>query len=333
MNSINTSSNNSTASNNSINNNIPSNTLSAAMDAAVDKGVAHYSSTASLTGPSSTAEIATSTTPTKSKAELAMIAAATARKDELAAQTAQVASMAKPTPATDGRLMTDALELAGLGEELGQFKAYDSQLTIADITGTRIIKCLYQKSPKTGLLAQANSYVRIPTKHLTEEFVVSRIAELSPFVVEWLQGVETDIIKASHKKGALNVFISGLSIDSIVEHLEASSESGRLTKEKIEAWYVAEVQDGLEELFADKMSINEHSTDAEVAKLELIVGAYKIKFTGLANGKAYLKAADCDALMNVINTVDGAADTVLGARFLVKLEKMKGAVDELLVSL
>ena len=48
-------------------------------------------------------------------------------------------------------------KIADLGEELGKFKAYDNQLTIADIEGTRIVKCLYQVNTKTGVKAGDNS--------------------------------------------------------------------------------------------------------------------------------------------------------------------------------
>ena len=102
-----------------------------------------------------------------------------------------------PTPLTNGLGVQD--ELAKLGEILGQFKAYDSQLPIAEIAGTRIVKCLYQVNSKTGKKMQENSYVRIPCKHLTEELIVSSIASLSPYILSYLQELEAGMIKEEHK--------------------------------------------------------------------------------------------------------------------------------------
>ena len=53
------------------------------------------------------------------------------------------------------------VELEKLGEKFGEFKPYDSQLPIADIAGSRVVKCLYQVNKKLGGKKVAeNSYVR-----------------------------------------------------------------------------------------------------------------------------------------------------------------------------
>lgn len=246
---------------------------------------------------------------------------------------APVAPVTGVTPHSDSVVMNDALALAGLGEELGKFKAYDSQLTIPDITGTRIYKCLYQASTKGGTKAQENAYVRIPTKHLTEEHIVASIAELTPHILGWLQGIEDTMIKDTHKKGGLQIFTQYLTLDKLIEQLEASNEGSRLNKEKIEAWYTSTVQDELAELFATKMQLTESSSEAELAKLELVLNAYKMKFTSLAGGKTYIKPDDCAAMISVITGCPTAAASLIGIRFVARLEKMSSKEDETLLSL
>ncbi len=249
------------------------------------------------------------------------------RADIVAAQVTQ------PKPFTDSVAMNEELaKPENLGEVLGKFKAYDSQLPVAEITGTRIVKCLYQVSPKTGRKVQENSYVRLPTKHLTEEHVVSRIAELSPYVLVWLQGLEDIAIRDLHKKGGLTVYTEGLSLDKVIEALEVSSQGSRLNKESIEAWFTLEVEPNLAELFADKMGIDEEASEAELEKLELVLAAYKAKFASLASGKTFIKEDDCLAMIKVVEEA-GADETLIGTRFVARLNKMQERTDNLLMSL
>ena len=234
------------------------------------------------------------------------------------------------TPFTNGQLME--AQLAKLGEELGKYKAYDSQLPLADIEGTRIVKCLYQLNPKTGTKAQDNSYVRIPTKHLTEEHIVSRIADLTPYFLAYLQELETKEIQAAHRKGSLSVFCAGLSLDKIIEALEASSAGSRLNKEKIEAWFTSVIEPSLAEKFAAKLGLDETSSEADLLKLEAVLTAYKGKFAALASPKAFIKEGDCIAMKAVIVSC-GAAENLLGARFISRLDKMNEKQDEVLLAL
>ncbi len=281
----------------------------------------------------STLASTSSTSSTQVSDELAQEVARLELAKQQAAMVRAAAAQGKVTPMTDSLAMNEELSLAGLGEELGRFKAYDSQLVIADIVGTRIIKCLYQKNPKTGNKAQENSYVRIPTKHLTEEYIVSKIAELSPYVLGWMQGIEEQIIREQHKKGALNVYTDGLGMDKLIAHLEESSEGSHLNKDKIDAWFIACVQDELTALFAAKMNLDENSSEAELEKLELVLGAYKLKFCSLAGGKAFIKVEDCIAMIAVIKQCEVATKSLLGIRFIARLEKMQIKKDDNLLSL
>lgn len=224
-------------------------------------------------------------------------------------------------------------ELEKLGEKLGEWKLYDSQLTIAEIIGTRIVKALYQKNPKTGKKAQENAYCRIPTKHLTEEIIVSRVAELSPFILEWLQEQEALAIREEHKLGGLQVFTEYLSLDKIISVLEEKQTSGRLNKEKIAAWFTDKVLDELTLKFAARLQITENSSEQDLQKLNLVLSAYKSKFEQLASPKAYLKEEDCIAMITVINSISDASESLLGKQFVTKLQNMSKKQDDLLLAL
>lgn len=218
-------------------------------------------------------------------------------------------------------------QLIALGETLGEYKPYDSQLPIAEIEGTRIVKCLYQKSSK-----QASSYVRVPTKHLTEELIVERISELTPYFLGFLQNQEEEMIKADHKAGLLSVYCEGLSLDKIVEKLDAEEAGARLNKDKIEAWFDAEISDSLAAQFAKKLGFLENASEAELEKLTMIIVAYRKKFASLAGGKTFIKEEDCASMISVIMNCE-AQTSLLGSRFVSKLEKMSKKQDETLLSL
>jgi len=244
---------------------------------------------------------------------------------------AAVSAAANPvTPLTDSLELS--AKLAQLGETLGDFKAYDSQLPIAEIEGSRIIKCLYQTNPKTGKKAQENSYVRVPTKHLTEEHIVSRIADLTPYFLAYLQELENKEIQDNHRKGGLTVYCSGLSLDKIIERLEESSTSSRLSKDKIESWFTDIIEPTLATKFAAKLGLTENSSEADFLKLETVLAAYKGKFSQLANPKAFIQEADCVALIGVINAC-GAESNLLGSRFISRLTNMSKKSEEVLLTL
>jgi len=225
-----------------------------------------------------------------------------------------------------------SLELEKLGEKLGEFKLYDSQLPLATIAGTRIVKCLYQAPKDKSKVKKENAYVRIPCKHLTEEIIVSRIAELTPYILDYLQEQEDGIIKDEHKLGAMNIFTDSLSVDRLIERLEDKNEGARLNKDKIEKWFTDDIYSGLLEQFAAKMGLDEESPEEELIKLEVVINAYKNKFTSLASGKTYIKESDCVAMIGVIVKC-GAEDSLLGKRFLARLESMKSKEDDMLLSL
>jgi len=220
-----------------------------------------------------------------------------------------------------------ATTLKALGEALGEFRAYSGQLDIPEIEGTRIVKCLYK-----GERQNKNSYVRIPCKHLTEELIVGRINELSPYVLTWLQSLEDAAIKELHKNDVLNVYCESLSLDKIIEKLEESELGARLNAAKIESWFAAALEPQLAEAFATRLGLNEDSSEAELQKLENVLAAYKGKFVSLASGKTFIKQEDCNAMIRCIETC-GAADSLLGKRFIARLNNMQTKENDLLLAL
>lgn len=216
------------------------------------------------------------------------------------------------------------------------FKPYDSQLPIAVAEGMRVVKCLY-KVAKTGSNAGSraaqNSYIVVPENHLSEEVMVERITQLAPYIAAFLQSEEDKLIKETHKQGSKGFTSAWLSLDKILEALDASGQSSRLNKEKIGTWFVSEMQEALVAAFAEKLGVSEVPTEAELEKLAMITGVYKSKFESLASGKTMYRMEDAEGLQKALE-VTGAVEGVIGSRFNDRLEKMKTATpDDLLLSL
>jgi len=226
-------------------------------------------------------------------------------------------------------------QLAELGLNLGEFKPYDSQLPIADINGTRIVKMLYQKGKDGKKKVAQNSYVRIPTAHLTEQVVIERIVELAPYVLSYLQEQEDVGIKEMHKAAASKIYCEHLDLDKIIERMEASNEGARLNKEKIEAWFTECLQGSLIVMFADKLApgIEINDLDAtKLEKLELVINAYKAKFASLASPKTFIQEEDCASMIKVLDLASDEGSNI-AKRFIARLEKMSQKQDNLLMSL
>lgn len=218
---------------------------------------------------------------------------------------------------------------------LGQYHAYDSQIELPEIKGTRIVKCLYQINKQTGQKVKDSAYVRIPD-HIDTIAVEARINDLAPYVVTFLQSVEDGMIKAEHKVGQLSVFCDALSIDKLITRMDELELGARLNADKIEAWFKEVIADDLGLLFATKLGIDDNSGDEDINKLALIITAYQKKFASLASGKTNLKPEDCVAMIAVIESVvDNGVNTVdpMSARFIHKLTRMQDKEQDTLLAL
>ena len=224
-------------------------------------------------------------------------------------------------------------KLQATGKRLGEFYAYDSALasTYEEPEGTRLVKCLY-KANSEGKKVAENSYTLVPTAHITEETVIERAADLAPYVVTFLQEWEDKAIKEQHKDGATRIFTEYLTLDKVIAALEESEAGARLNAEKIGKWFVDNLQDSLLLAIMDKLGITEEPTEQEAQKLEMVLEAYRKKFESLASGKTFIKEADCKAMIVCMQTAE-ATDTLLGRKFVSRLENMQKKEDDLLLAL
>jgi len=203
-----------------------------------------------------------------------------------------------------------------------KFRPYDPQLPIEAMKGNRVVKCLYKENTATGKKAGENSYIQIPTAHISESVVIEQIQELAPYVVAFLQDAEDKVIKEAHKNKSIGFGASYFSLDKILAYLDEQGQGNRLNKERIEQWFKEEMRDNLIAAFAAKMGISETPSEEELDKLAACTTAYQNKFTALAGGKTLYREEECELLQKALNVTE-AKKSPIGERFYARLEKMK----------
>lgn len=219
------------------------------------------------------------------------------------------------------------------------FHEYDTQLAIPEVKGYRTVKCLYRyKDSVPAAKRMANSYVRVPTSHLSVEAVSSRMNELMPHLIAYLQGLEDAAIKEMHKSGKQAIDGSALTLDAIIAQLNATREvANRLSKETIGAWFDGYVSDALGEAFAAKMGIelNEDAPIEALVKIEQVVEMYKGKLCSLAAPKVTMQTAELKVLEVMFGTLTGCTDddAGIGSRLLAKIVAASKKEEEVLLSL
>lgn len=232
-------------------------------------------------------------------------------------------------------------QLEKYGEKIGAFKPYDAQLNIPEITGLRTVKVMYRfKDEKKR--DKVNSYVRVPNRHLSEESVLARIDDLLPHLINLLETTEDGMIKDLHSKGQMNVYPESLTIDKLIEVLEESSNSGRLSKEIIGNWFNEFLSDSLTNAFAEKLglALDDEAIESldevgmeKLAKLERIINVYKDKLESLASPKVFLKEEDQTALLSMFTKIPNILENSVGRRLHNRISNMKNKQEDDLLTM
>ena len=202
------------------------------------------------------------------------------------------------------------------------FKSYDPQLPIVTEAGTRVVKCLYKETKNKKKVGE-NSYIKIPTAHITAEIVEKEIKALAPLFVQYLQTEEDKIVKDAHRTGSIGFGASFFSLNKVVEFIESENQGHRLTTESVSAWFEEEVETLLLIAVSEKLGFDAlKPTEAELHKLQLISEAYKNKFSSLASGKTHYRKEEAELLQRALE-VTGAKNGIVGSKFYSRLEGMK----------
>ena len=213
------------------------------------------------------------------------------------------------------------------------FKLWDSQLSIPEVEGQRLVKIALQVDPKTKKKKRESAYMMAPTSHLTEKLICESMESVAQFALGWLQGIEDKIIKDAYLEGADSFDVYELSLPLLLEKMAEMEAGSRLKKEDIKAWFSEYLRDPILIHFTDKLGITSDTAanDGKLEKLGKILGNYEVKFEKLA-GKSAIAKADCEALKEIIEFFE-VDSTKLGRRLMIRLNDLVKPDEELLEGL
>lgn len=162
--------------------------------------------------------------------------------------------------------------------------------------------------------------VSLPTIAVKE--IVDNIHMLAPVVIHYLHSIQDKLIRAKLEASSDAEWISDseISLTSIIDYLEDSDESGRLTKAGIEEWFATNVADSLMVQLAERLGVSEQATPEELGKIEAVMAAFKGKISALAGGKTSYDAKTATQLQKAVALAPEG--DVIADRMVARLQKM-----------
>ena len=239
-------------------------------------------------------------------------------------------NIAENTVNTVNTEKTNVSSTAQVGEILGKFYPYDSTNPPLEASDSRIVKIIVRqrKNGSNETDTSGSKYVRVPNSHIVEDTVKDKLEVLLPYFVDYLLGIEDNIIKEQYKKGVTSIYTDGLSLDRVVNYLEEQESSSRLNGEVIADWFDKELKEYLQVAFAEKLGLD----SPDDMKLVPVLEAYLNKFKSIASPKTSLVEEDREALLKVLKLSE-ADKSVIGKRIVKRIENMKEKESDLLLSL
>lgn len=201
--------------------------------------------------------------------------------------------------------------------------AYESGKT-KPLNGQRLASFSWKTSnDKDSLwfgIKRPSKAVSVP--HLTAAQITENMHALAPHLITYLESVQDKIIREMLESSDNLLHVSQESIDvpAILEYLEDSNESGRLTKDTVKVWFKEKIADSLMVQLAEKLGVGDEPTSEDSAKIEKIVAAFEGKVASLAGGKTSYDAATAKQLQKCISLVPEG--DVIADKFTVRLQRM-----------
>ena len=126
--------------------------------------------------------------------------------------------------------------------------------------------------------------VEIPSLNLDAmKVAINSNGKVLAMAVGLFEDYQSKMIQADIAKGKDTIFANHISLDSMVLNYESDvSSGGRISKDKIIAWFDNALAISLTNAFSNKLGIGSNPTEPEVKKLAKVIGDYKANFALLA---------------------------------------------------
>jgi len=210
------------------------------------------------------------------------------------------------------------------------FLPFDSK-TSAALAGQRLIKILYKTPSKGDAPKKQSMCVSVPK--LDAALNDAQLARLVPHIEAMLEAAQDGIARDVWESKAMAVTTEQLSIDACIDWLDSESQGDRLTSEKVKAWFAESIADTLAVAFIDKLGFGDSPDESQLKKVGQAVNVYCDKFASMAGGKTSFAPDVATKLLDVLELIPDQDVGTIGARFKVRLAKMKTAADDMLLAL
>ncbi len=199
------------------------------------------------------------------------------------------------------------------------FAAYDSKNPTSPATGNRLSKVQFR-----GEQAKKHEPVFIEVAEISEETVTENMVVLMPHLMNLVTATQDTIIREHHIAGYLEVQADAISFDAIVDKLESTGE-GKLNKDKIFAWFDADVKDKITVAFANKWGLSDQPSEQEEKKLNELVNTYRTNYGALAGASSTFMPDTCNGMIKALEVTE-THETSIGKRFVARLGKIRDKV-------
>ena len=197
------------------------------------------------------------------------------------------------------------------------FFSYDAKKSYPCPEGMRMITCLYRAAEgKTA--AGENSAIFVPN-WINSSVVKENLDLLSESFVVFLQKQEEERVRTSHRNKSVGFGDAYFTLANLLEYMESTGTSGKLSGESIKAWYVANLKDAVVELYKEKGQSEE--------KAKAIADFLGDKLIGLAGPKTVWDAITIGKILPILEAVK---DDSMGARLIDRINAMKKREEDVL---
>ena len=136
--------------------------------------------------------------------------------------------------------------------------------------------------------------VEVPMLNLDAmKVAINTNGKVLAMAVGLFEDYQSKMIQLDIAKGKETIYASNISLDAMILNFESDvSTGGRISKDKIIAWFDSALADSLTVAFANKLGIGNAPTEPETKKLAMIIDAYKANFSKLAGREVSISPDD-----------------------------------------
>ena len=148
--------------------------------------------------------------------------------------------------------------------------------------GYRASVVTFKTDSKTGV-KRDSMYAELPV--LTSDDIKGNVGLLCEAIRYWCEDAQDSIVRDAVVAGKAGVELEEVGLDAIAAWVREQLSSGRLTGVAVAEWYAESMEAMLALVLAEKLGINEHSSEAMQKQLEGTLEVYKKNIVALSSGR------------------------------------------------